>query len=89
MDLTESKSNDLLGMAGFGPNVIKLTDKSTQAIVAYIGVVEGKEKIHLPSPISTDQFEAVAELIQKKKFTKHLSNENFQKAQAFADRKFS
>lgn len=76
-------------ISGFGDSVVKLTDKETGEVIAFIGVQQGEERVHIPKPITPDQLEAVSELVQRKKFTKHISNERFDKAQAFADRKFS
>jgi len=83
---TPTTRNDL---SGFGDNVVKLTDPHTSEVLAYIGRLEGEEKVHFSKPVSFDQLEAVFELMQKKKFTKHISKERFDKAQEFADRKFS
>ena len=83
---TPTGRNDL---SGFGDAVVKLTDKETGEVVAYIGVQQGEERVHIPKPLTPDQLEAVSELVQRKKFTKHISNERYDKAQAFADRKFS
>jgi hypothetical protein len=81
--IVESNS---LTLAGFGENVVQLTDKDLQEVIAYVGVLQGEEKLFLPRPVSLDQLEAVTEFFQKKKFAKHLSNENYQKAQDFADK---
>lgn len=77
--------NDL---SGFGDNVVKLTDQTTGEVVAYIGIQQGQELIHFPKPITPEQVDAVNELVQKKKFNKYISNERFDKAQEFADRKY-
>jgi hypothetical protein len=76
-------------LSGFGENVVKLNDPDTGETIAFVGVQQGEERIHFPKPITADQVEAVSELLQRKKFTKHISNERFDKAQAYADRKFS
>jgi hypothetical protein len=76
-------------LSGFGEAVVKLTDKETGQVVAFIGMQQGEEKVHIPNPLTPDQLEAVHDLVQRKKFNKHISNERFDKAQAFADRKFS
>jgi hypothetical protein len=83
---TPTSRNDI---SGFGDNVVKLTDKESGEILAYIGLINGEEKIHFTKPITPDQVEAVSELLQKKKFTKHISQERYEKAQDFANRKFS
>ena len=83
---TQTGRNDL---SGFGDSVVKLTDKDTGEVVAFIGMQQGEEMVYIPKPITAEQLEAVSELVQRKKFNKHISNERFDKAQAFADRKFS
>lgn len=83
---TPTTRNDL---SGFGDNVVKLTDSQTSEVLAYIGRLNGEEKVHFSRPVNADQLEAVFELLQKKKFNKHISNERFDKAQEFADRKFT
>jgi len=83
---TPTARNDFLG---FGDNVVKLIDPQTSELLAYIGRLKGEEKVYFSNPITFEQLEAVYELIQKKKFNKHVSNERFDKAQEFADRKFS
>lgn len=85
--VTESPSgrNDV---GGFGDAVVKLTDKETGEVVAFVGMQAGEEKVHFAKAITPDQVEAVSELLQRRKFTKHISKERFDKAQAYADRKF-
>ena len=74
-------------ISGFGDSVVKLSDRNTGEIICYVGVQEGEEKVFF-KPVTPDQLEAVHELLHKKKFNKHISNERFDKAQEFADRKF-
>lgn len=85
VNVTQTSRNDI---SGLGDNVVKLTDQSSGEILAYIGRQEGEEKVHFAKPVTFDQLESVYELMQKKKFTKHISNERFDKAQEFANRKF-
>jgi hypothetical protein len=87
-EVTETPTASPKPERSFRP-VVKLTDKETGEVVAYIGVQQGEERVHIPKPLTPDQLEAVSELVQRKKFTKHISNERYDKAQAFADRKFS
>lgn len=75
-------------IAGFGDNVIKLTDNITGETVCFIGKIQGEEKIHFSRAISLKQLESVVELLQKKKMQKFLDGEKYEKAQSFADRKF-
>ena len=82
---TPTNQNDL---TGFGENVVKLTDSMSGQILAYVGKQGGEEKVHFAKPITVDQLEAVHELLQKKKFNKHISNERFDRAQEYANRKF-
>jgi len=82
---TATTRNDI---SGFGDNVVKLTDPQTGQVLAYIGKLEGEDKVHFTLPVSLDQLEAVYELMQKKKFTKHIFKERFVEAQEFANRKF-
>lgn len=81
----ESPTRDL---AGFGENIIKLTDKMTGETLCYIGRIQGEEKIHFSRAISLKQLESVTELLQKKKMQKFLDREKYEKAQSYADRKF-
>jgi hypothetical protein len=73
---------------GFGDKVVKITDQETGEVVAYFGIQDEKEKVYFSKPISIEGLEAVHELLQKKKFNKHIANERFDKAQNFANRKF-
>ena len=75
-------------IAGFGDKVVKITDQETGEVVAYFGIQNEKEKVYFSKPISIEGLEAVNELLQKKKFNKHIANERFDKAQNFANRKF-
>ena len=81
--LNESISNDI---AGFGNNVVKLTESGI--VLAYIGMQDGHEKVYFPKPVTSERLESVYEFMQKKKFNKFITNEQFDKAQEFADRKF-
>lgn len=87
-EVTESQTGRS-DMGGFGDAVVKLTDHETGEVVAYIGMQEGEQKVHFAKAVTPDQVIAVSELLERKKFGKHISNERFDKAQAFADRKFS
>ena len=82
--VTESPSN---AVSGLGEHVVELKDESGQ-VVAFVGIQNGEERIHFSKVVSPEQVEAVSELLQKKKFTKHISKQRFDDAQAFADRKF-
>lgn len=86
-EVTESpaSSNDL---SGFGESFVKLTDKDTGQIVCYVGIHKGTEKVFFDRLVEPEQVEAVVELLQKKKFNKHIGKEQFDKAQEFANRKF-
>ena len=75
-------------LSGFGDNVVKLTDQESGEVVAYIGKQEGVEKIHFAKAVTPEQLEAVHELVQKKKFNKHILKDRFEKAQAYADKRF-
>ena len=86
-ELKESDENRN-NLSGFGDNVVKLTDKETGETVAYIGKQDGEERIHFAKTVTPDQLEAVHELVQKKKFNKHILKDRFDKAQAFADKRF-
>lgn len=77
----ESSKNDV---AGLGENPIKLVDKDSGNIIAYVG----KEQVYFNKTVSFDELESVLCFVQKKKFHKHLSNERFEEAQEFANRKF-
>ena len=83
--VAETPTNHL---TGFGENVVKLTDSTSGEILAYVGKQNGEEKVHFAKPITVDQLEDVYELLQKKKFNKHISKERFNRAQEYADRKF-
>lgn len=79
------KTNDI---CGFGESVVKLLDHDTGETIAYIGKIHNEERIHLSKTISFDQFQAISEVISKKKLNKYLEEEDFEKAQNFVDRKF-
>lgn len=87
--VVESEANQQTGVAGFGINTIKLTDKLSGETVAYIGKLNNEDRIHFTKSLSIEQALAVLELISKKKFNRYMSTERFQKAQEFANRKFS
>jgi hypothetical protein len=59
---TPTNCNDL---SGFGENVVKLTDSQTSEVLAYIGRLNGEEKVHFSRPVNVNQLEAVFELMQK------------------------
>lgn len=84
IEVANCQNNDI---AGFGNNVVKLVDQTNGSIVAYIGLQNGEEKIYFPRTLTLERLEVVYELIQKKKFNKYILNEQFDKAQEFADRK--
>lgn len=75
-------------LAGFGENVVKLTDKDSGELVCFLGKSNGEEKIFFGKAVSPGQVEAVAEFIQRKKFQKFVGKDDFSKAQEYADRKF-
>lgn len=85
----ESEANQQTGVAGFGINTIKLTDRRSGETIAYIGKLNEEDKIHFTKSLSIEQALAVLELISKKKFNRYMSTERFEKAQEFANRKFS
>jgi hypothetical protein len=82
------ESNGDNEISGFGDNVVKLKDKDTGEVVAFIGTQNGEERVYFPKAITFEQVEAVSELLGRKKLQKHLHRERFEKAQAYADKKF-
>lgn len=75
-------------ISGFGDSVIKITDQETGKPIAFIGKENTEEKIHLPQSVTLEQFQAISELIAKKKLNKFLEENEFHKAQEFVDRKW-
>lgn len=80
-----TKTNDI---CGFGETVVKLLDHDTGETIAFIGKIQNEERIHLSKTISFEQFQAISDVIAKKKLNKYLEQEDFEKAQNFVDRKF-
>jgi len=83
--LQETTSREL---AGFGENVVKLTDKSSGEIVCFLGKSGEEEKVFFGKAVSPEQVDAVSEFLQRKKLQKYIGKGDFEKAQVYADRKF-
>ena len=50
-------------LGGFGDNAIKIADRHTHEVIGYYGFVKGKEKLYIPSPISTSLLREVLEFV--------------------------
>lgn len=78
--------NDL---SGLGDSVVKILDADNGNCICYIGVKDENEVVHFTKPVCLEALRAVVELMNKKKFGKALNSGNIEKAQKFANKKFS
>lgn len=76
-------------LSGLGRDTVKLVDADTGSCLCYIGIRNDEEFVHFTKPVTVETLEAIAELINKKKFGKALNSGDIDKAQKFADRKFN
>lgn len=76
-------------LAGMGKELVKLKNMKTGEVLAFIGEFNGNECVNFTKPIKIDDLIAVAEIIQKKKFNKAISKNNFDKAEGFINKKFN
>lgn len=85
-ELVESPTKEI---SGFGDNVVKITD-GHGSVVCFIGRTssEPREMIHFPRPVPMEVINSVQALLEKRKMRKALANENYEKAQKFADKKW-
>ena len=73
---------------GLGVDVVKILDAETGESICFIGYVKEKEQVHFSKPATFAQIEAVADLLHRKKFRKHLANGKIEKAEHYADKNF-
>lgn len=85
--LIENKASDQVG--GLGDDVVKIIDADDDKTICFIGFKNDIEQVHFAKPANIEQLEAVLELLHKKKFQRYLNHGKIEKAQAFANRKFS
>ena len=76
-------------LSGLGRDTVKLVDAESGSCLCYIGIRNDEEVVHFTRPVNIETLEAVADLINRKKFGKALNSGDIEKAQKFADRKFN
>jgi len=77
-------------ISGFGDSVVKISDSDGKTI-CYIGrtSANNKEMVHFPSPVPVDLVAGVQVLLEKRKMRKALDAGDYEKAQRYADKKWS
>lgn len=75
-------------LAGFGNSLFRIRRPDTGEIVAFIGELEGKECVHLTRAQPVHIIIALGELLSGRKMRRAMENQDYDKAQRLANKKF-